>query len=44
MDSAEDLPITKASFEKGKSGTGSQLHIDYKVKTGEIRRGLVWLK
>jgi hypothetical protein len=44
MDSAEGVPITRASFEKGKSGTGSQLHIDYKVKGGEVRRGLVWLK
>jgi hypothetical protein len=44
MDSAEGLPITKASFEKGKSGPGSQLRIDYRVKSGEVRRGLVWLK
>jgi hypothetical protein len=44
MDSAEGLPITHATFENGKSGPGSQLRIDYRVKKGEVRRGLVWLK
>jgi hypothetical protein len=44
LDSAEGLPITKAAFENGKPGTGSQLNIKYRVKSGEVRKGLVWLK
>jgi hypothetical protein len=43
IDSAEGLPLTNATFEKGKAGVGSQLHIKYRVK-GEERDGLVWLK
>ncbi len=44
LDSAEGFPLTKATFEDGKPRTGSQLHINYRVKTGEVRQGLVWLK
>jgi hypothetical protein len=43
IDSAEGLALTNAAFEKGKQGSGSQLHIKYRVK-GEKRNGLVWLK
>ena len=44
MDSADGLPITKAVFEDGKLGQGSQLSVKYRVKNGEVRKGLVWLK
>ena len=44
MDSADGLPITKAAFEDGKLGRGSQLSVKYRVKNGEARKGLVWLK
>lgn len=44
MDSAEGLPITKAAFENSKLGRGSQLSVKYRVKDGEVRKGLVWLK
>ncbi len=43
IDSAVGLPLTDATFEKGKAGSGSQLHIKYLVR-GEKRNGLVWLK
>jgi hypothetical protein len=43
IDSANGLSLTNAAFEKGKAGSGSQLHIKYRVK-GETRNGLVWLK
>jgi hypothetical protein len=44
MDSADGLPITKAVFEDSKFGRGSQLTVKYRVKNGEVRKGLVWLK
>jgi hypothetical protein len=44
MDSADGLPITKATFEDSKLGPGSQLSVKYRVKNGEVRKGLVWLK
>jgi hypothetical protein len=44
MDSAVGLPITKAAFEDGKLGIGSQLHVMYRIKSGEVRKGFVWLK
>jgi hypothetical protein len=44
MDSADGLPITKAVFEDSKFGRGSQLSVKYRVKNGEVRKGLVWLK
>jgi hypothetical protein len=44
MDSAIGLPITTATFEDGKLGIGSQLHVKYRVKSGEVRKGLVWLR
>ena len=44
MDSADGLPITKAAFEDSKLGRGSQLSVKYRVKNGEVRKGLVWLK
>jgi|tagenome__1003787_1003787.scaffolds.fasta_scaffold20974762_2 hypothetical protein len=44
MDSADGLPITKALFEDSKLGRGSQLNLKYRVKSGEVRKGLVWLK
>jgi hypothetical protein len=43
IDSAEGLSLTNATFEKSKPGSGSQLHIKYRVR-GEERNGLVWLK
>ncbi len=43
IDSTEGLSVTNATFEKGKAGSGSQLHIKYRVR-GEERNGLVWLK
>jgi hypothetical protein len=44
IDSAERVPITKAVFENSKLGRGSQLSVKYQVKSGEVRKGLVWLK
>jgi hypothetical protein len=44
MDSADGLPITKAVFEDGKLGRGSQLSIKYRIKNSEVRKGLIWLK
>ena len=44
IDSADGLPITKAIFEDSKLGRGSQLNVKYRVKNGEVRKGLVWLK
>jgi hypothetical protein len=44
MDSADGMPITKAAFEDSKLGRGSQLNVKYRVKNGEARKGLVWLK
>ncbi len=44
IDSAEGVPITKAVFGDSKLGRGSQLSVKYQVKSGEIRKGLVWLK
>jgi hypothetical protein len=44
IDSAEGVPITKAIFEDAKLGRGSQLSVNYRVKSGEVRKGLVWLK
>lgn len=44
IDSAEGVPITKAVFEDSKLGRGSQLNVKYRVKSGEVRKGLVWLK
>jgi hypothetical protein len=43
IDSTDGLPLTSATFENGKAGVGSQLHIKYRVR-GEVRNGLVWLK
>jgi len=43
LDSAEGLPITAATFETGREGPGSQLHITYRVRD-DVRKGLVWLK
>jgi hypothetical protein len=43
IDSAQGLPLTNATFEKGKAGAGSQFHITDRVKDEE-RKGLVWLK
>jgi hypothetical protein len=44
IDSAEGVPITKAVFEDSKLGRGSQLSVKYRLKSGDIRKGLVWLK
>jgi hypothetical protein len=44
IDSADGLAITKAVFEDAKLGRGSQLQVKYRVKNGEARKGLVWLK
>ena len=44
VDSAEGVPISKATFEGAKLGRGSQLQVKYRTKTGEARKGLVWLK
>jgi hypothetical protein len=44
IDSAEGVPITKAVFDNTKLGRGSQLTVKYRVKNGELRKGLVWLK
>lgn len=43
IDSVAGLPITAATFENGKQGTGSQMHVNYRVN-GDARKGLVWLK
>ena len=44
IDSADGLPISKAIFEDGKLGRGSQLNVKFRAKNGEVRKGLVWLK
>jgi hypothetical protein len=44
VDSADGVPISKATFEDAKSGRGSQLQVKFRTKTGEVRKGLVWLK
>jgi hypothetical protein len=44
IDSADGVPISKATFENAKSGRGSQMSVKFRTKTGEVRHGLVWLK
>jgi len=44
IDSADEVPISKATFEDAKPGRGSQLQVKFRTKTGEVRKGLVWLK
>jgi hypothetical protein len=44
IDSADGVPISKATFENAKSGRGSQLQVKFRTTTGELRNGLVWLK
>jgi hypothetical protein len=44
IDSADGLPMTKVAFEDIKLGRGSQLNLKYRAKSGEVRKGFVWLK
>jgi hypothetical protein len=44
VESTNGLPISKATFEDVKLGTGSQLLVKFRTRTGEVRKGLVWLK
>lgn len=44
IDSAEGVSISKATFESAKLGKGSQFNVNIKSKSGETRKGLVWLK
>ena len=44
IDSADGIPISKATFENAKSGSGSQMSVKFRTKIGEVRHGLVWLK
>jgi hypothetical protein len=44
IESADGLPLSKATFEDVKLGRGSQLSVRLRSKNGEIRKGLVWLK
>jgi hypothetical protein len=44
IDSADGVPISKSDFEDVRLGPGHQLLVKLRAKSGETRKGFVWLK